>query len=937
MASLVRWLHLSDFHVGKDDYGGRQMFKYIINHVRDKIAERFTPDLLFITGDLANKGLPQEYDTFWYEFGMPLQECIGNDIARRTFTIPGNHDVDRTEHQGFSQQDISSSNSHYFDPTVEGQKLRQILIPRFRAFLDSDLTIARDAFDTKEGGYAQIVDIQGTRVGIAGINTAWLSKGEEDEHCLTPGKGLLEHALAGIAGADLRIVLGHHPLDWLIKAEQKAVRSLLGKSSVVYLHGHLHEAWAEPVYGGGNQFLAVQAGAGFQARESEVWKNGLVWGEADLLSKKLRLQPWRWISDQQSWTLAADAFHEHHREEDWWVYPLPGTESAKHARPSLPKHNPPLGWEVKRPDDVREHVRELEERLAIRFFNGAVPGWHTALSTSIPRRRIVGKVAALFENAEADGRPSVTLVLAASCEGKSTALLQAAWQIVEGKRDWLILHRRDDSQPLERDALLPLFSEERYWLIVIDEADGVAGDILDLLRMLPGSVAHRVHFLLACRDTDWRASGAASLPWASVADYRKEDLKGLSREDASAIVDAWSNFGRAGLGDLANAAVEERVDRLIQQTLQEAKTSEGAFFGALLGVRHGDSLQDHTQLMLERLAQRPIRSGGTLRQAITFVAAMHAEGLEFLSRPVLAQALGCPLERLHRDVLVPLGQEAAATTTSSWIFTRHRRVAEAMVSVLSFEQDIPEVFVSLARAALSTARAGTYVPELAKWRYTLAEHFYETSRVETALRIAEGVVATEPDNAFTTVGAASLYRRANAKQEAVRFFLDFPKNAPAGRGFFFEWSVCESESGNAIAGLLLAMFSLSDECEASRVDLNHAQMVLPGLGEDLRRLSASYPDPVFLDARAAAAVIGEPLRIDPMGASFIKSHKTEALAAGAKLPPVEEALGVLLRGVIAAKKVNTSQLAATRIPDVESLRFDGLRSLIAATSPARER
>ncbi|SMC27640.1 3',5'-cyclic AMP phosphodiesterase CpdA [Andreprevotia lacus DSM 23236] len=326
----IRWLHLSDFHVGKDDYATLKMFNYIINHVCQREGEGFVPDLLFITGDIANRGLASEYETFWQDFILPLQEEIGGDIEKHTFIVPGNHDVDRTKYQAFSREEITKPGTHYLDPNEEGARLRrEMLIPRFQAYLDNDLTSVRDAFAKPEGAYAQRLEIRGQDVGIVGINTAWLSKNEEDERQLTPGKPLLETALNVIQSAKLRIVLGHHPIGWFCPEQQKPIMSLLGQHHVLYLHGHLHDAWCEPSYGGGHGYLAIQAGAGFQSREDEPWRNGLVWGEADLNGGEVRLQPWRWIASQQAWTPATDAFHEYHRHGDWWCYPLPSCEESR--------------------------------------------------------------------------------------------------------------------------------------------------------------------------------------------------------------------------------------------------------------------------------------------------------------------------------------------------------------------------------------------------------------------------------------------------------------------------------------------------------------------------------------------------------------------------------------------------------------------------------
>jgi len=41
MGKTVRWLHLSDFHVGMDDYGQRKLFREICDHIKGK-AEKDT-------------------------------------------------------------------------------------------------------------------------------------------------------------------------------------------------------------------------------------------------------------------------------------------------------------------------------------------------------------------------------------------------------------------------------------------------------------------------------------------------------------------------------------------------------------------------------------------------------------------------------------------------------------------------------------------------------------------------------------------------------------------------------------------------------------------------------------------------------------------------------------------------------------------------------
>lgn len=935
----IRWLHLSDFHVGKDDYATRKMFDYILTHVRKRKVEGFVPDLLFITGDLANKGLASEYETFWLEFVSPLQDEIGNGISQRTFVVPGNHDVDRSKFPAFSREEIAKSESHYLDPTEEGARLRdELLIPRFRSYLDSDCSTEKGAFTNQEGAYAHRLVLHGHEVGIVGINTAWLAKDDKDERQLTPGKPLLEKALDTIKSAKLRIVLGHHPVDWFIPSQQKPIKSLLGQHHVLYLHGHLHDAWAEPSYGGGHSYLAIQSGAGFQAREGEPWRNGLVWGMADLTAGVIRLQPWRWTPDQQAWTQATDAFHEHHHRGDWWNYQLPSDQLVKvDYAPTVPVAPLPKGWSVFKPEELAAHCQLLNAEAALRYFDGAVPDWSTALSASIPRRHIVRDLVERLRQAEGAGKPIVTLLLAAACEGKTTALLQAAYSIVEGKNDLRILQRRDESRPLVPDEILPLLNKDYIWLLLLDEADRAATDLQALLKRLPPALHGRVHALLACRDADWFSSPAANLDWA-FSDFSKQHLRGLDSADAQAIVQSWQAFGDAGLGDLAKQPATEWATILERQAKDEAQTKAGAFFGALLAVRSGSDLRKHAHLLLERLGQRKIPSGGTLRDALAYIAAMHVEGLDFLSRPVLAQVLCCPLDKLHRDVLVPLGQEAAATTTSSFIYTRHRRIAETLVSVLEedFGEDVGELYVALGRASIVALTARALPENPKKWRFEISDHFLETGRKELAIRIAEAVLDQEPTNSLTRTHVANLWRRAVLPDHAARVFEKITALTEGDRAFYYEWGVTMGECNHHAENALLAAFSLADQCPARQVDNDQAMKSLSGLGVALGALYDAYHNPAFRDARMAVAVLGRPLRPGATTKGYFDKHAREAAEQGATIPKHEQAIPLLRVGIAAAAQIGLNAQIVKLLPQAETLTFDRLKELVGHSSNAKK-
>lgn len=327
MARTIQWLHLTDFHAGKDTVALLRMRDHIIEQLE---RNAFKPDLLFLTGDLAHSGKAEQYRLFWDEFAKPVQQAIGNSIQKRTFVVPGNHDVDRSRNSFFDRDAMVGHSSEAFDATHDGRSQRELLLPRFSAFGQYDKTSHSGAWASEQGAFSEVVKLRGMMLGIVGVNTAWLCKDNEDKERLTPGIHLLEAALKKTRRARLTIVLGHHPLDWIHPNERKGLASLLGNFSVLYLHGHLHDNWVGPLYAGENQFLSIQSRAAFQARDGVgTLRNGLMFGRVDFERDVASLQAWTWSKDQQSWVIAGEGFHDKHRNRDWWDYPLPGRTSSK--------------------------------------------------------------------------------------------------------------------------------------------------------------------------------------------------------------------------------------------------------------------------------------------------------------------------------------------------------------------------------------------------------------------------------------------------------------------------------------------------------------------------------------------------------------------------------------------------------------------------------
>ena len=845
----VRWLHLSDFHIGQENFGQSFILERTISHIKDHVDAGLGPDFIFITGDIAYKGKKEEYERFYYEFLAPLDEFIP-DLFSKLYMVPGNHDLDRNVNEGFDRILMMPIASPFFEPHPDSLPRRQMLVQRFKNFIENDLTGHSTLFEQHPGAYAKEVICRDTKLAIIGINTAWLCKDEKDFRNITPGKALVTKAIENVGQSDLIIVLGHHPIDWIATDHAQPLGKIFGANHVVYLHGHMHKAWSTPTYGGGSHYLSIQCGATFQAKDGGKWKNGLIWADADLENQSINLQPHEWNTANQEWIIASDVFPNEQKAGDFWKYLLPRKHNFIYHQQLKDTTKLPGGWEVVTEHVLKENLMELPLTDAINFFNGATPTWRMALSSSIGSRRFVSKVVAHYKDLSSAKNPIVTCITSAGCEGKSTALLQAAFQIATQNTGLQILRRSNDDRPFDATFLRPCLNNEQNWLIILDEVSDEADLILTFINENIDMLGGRVHFLLACRDSTWISRGG-QLIWSSTKFYN-ERISGITLNDAELIVKSWSAYGDEGLGALANTPKTRRAEILKKYADQEVeKGASGALFGALLIVRHGDDLYDHAKTLVIKLDTIEIDSGKTLKDAIVYIAIMHAIDQEYLSKDVLQQTLHCDAGKFFTQVIRPLGQEAAATQTSQHILTRHKYIAKEILKVLANEYgiNIQDSYIDLVKSACQLAATGVFVKDLEAWRFKLSNYFMSSGDTQFAIKISKEILALAPYDTYMITHLAKLLRADSRSKDAVDLFRNSVE-VPAQniRSFYLGWAVAENHNENPIEAGALSLYLLSDDCEYAPFEIAELAYLLNGASDIFKKLEARYLDSEYGDA-----------------------------------------------------------------------------------------
>ncbi len=155
---------------------------------------------LLVTGDIAFNGLKKEYDLAKKFFDDLLRTLdLGHD---RIFIVPGNHDVNRKKYR---PKDI---------PVYENmpELNRELIDLDYRADLFKGMD---DYFSFIENNYSHLQSIDGRlvpfvtsytarcgkKIGIVGLNSAWMCRKIPDEREIAIGEYQIKKAMGALNGS----------------------------------------------------------------------------------------------------------------------------------------------------------------------------------------------------------------------------------------------------------------------------------------------------------------------------------------------------------------------------------------------------------------------------------------------------------------------------------------------------------------------------------------------------------------------------------------------------------------------------------------------------------------------------------------------------------------------------------------------------------------
>ena len=332
----LRWLHLTDLHVGSKNESQQTALVNLIEAIRKETAG-LEFDFVILSGDMAYSGQAAEYAKLEKLVISPLRD-LENFQQAAFIATPGNHDLDCDVGLPVVWANIGQGRQNtFFDLGERGIKTRSSRAQAFAAYADFIRSNAILGVNpTSEPARLDNLVVRGTQIAVVSAVTAFFSDKDVKDFQISPAPvHPLRTLLQGLDEHVPTIVLAHHPLSWFSVESEKHLRTLLIEKSALYINGHEHEITSSF---GGRGLISIGFGAVYQntldAPIKSHYRNSFAICE---LNHSLHVKVLSWDSEHGKWrvdkNLPPDFVDKSECLGDGFRLALPTTPLASTSRP----------------------------------------------------------------------------------------------------------------------------------------------------------------------------------------------------------------------------------------------------------------------------------------------------------------------------------------------------------------------------------------------------------------------------------------------------------------------------------------------------------------------------------------------------------------------------------------------------------------------------
>lgn len=311
------WLHLSDQHIGMSSSKiyWPQVRDGFFDDIKKHLLGGNRIDLVIFSGDLVQQGLPEEFELALVELKKLFTLFEDCGCRPSFFIVPGNHDlirVDETSGLPFTITEAGKRNVKFKESVLKrkNDNHKQIVatFKNYTKFVNSlrqeGIPLVGEASGIFPGDTSSQLDIDGIKVGIVGLNTAWsqVLGGDYKERIEIFADQFLP-LVDGDPGGwtkrnDINILVTHHPQSWFSEPSSIEFNTeiFLARYFDLHLYGHMHEieAIAED-HGDGHIKRTIQGASLFgmerDPKEGIKRHHGYLYGTISAENEELTLWP----------------------------------------------------------------------------------------------------------------------------------------------------------------------------------------------------------------------------------------------------------------------------------------------------------------------------------------------------------------------------------------------------------------------------------------------------------------------------------------------------------------------------------------------------------------------------------------------------------------------------------------------------------------------
>jgi tetratricopeptide (TPR) repeat protein/predicted phosphodiesterase len=273
-------LHISDLHFGMK--GARTLWptlKTLFHEDIRRIHRKSGPwEAVIFSGDLTQTGSSQEFSDLTRELVELWETFASLGFKPEFIVVPGNHDLVRPEALDSVPLTLKNWGNNeklreLFWSTTENDYRKHVesCFSNFSKWLDSLNGLGVPVVGLRgalPGDCSQVVNAGGTRLGVIGLNSAWLQLDDSNY------KGQLDLSIsqlltltnnspdAWVSKNTFNLVVTHHPTSWLTPRGQLDWTSEISPTGRfdAHLFGHMHEPIAERIsVNGSRDRISIQA------------------------------------------------------------------------------------------------------------------------------------------------------------------------------------------------------------------------------------------------------------------------------------------------------------------------------------------------------------------------------------------------------------------------------------------------------------------------------------------------------------------------------------------------------------------------------------------------------------------------------------------------------------------------------------------------------